>query len=54
MRAFRNLAEYREKLQPEVVRGLTKVATELLWTCLTYNLQQWIRLNKLRATPAAT
>ncbi len=36
------------------VRGLTKVGTELLWACLTYNLQQWIRLNKLRATPAAT
>jgi len=26
------------------VRGLAKVATELLWTCFTYNLQQWIRL----------
>lgn len=32
------------------VRGLAKVSTELLWTCLTYNLQQWIRLRKL--TPA--
>lgn len=25
------------------VRGLAKVATELLWACFTYNLQQWIR-----------
>ena len=35
------------------VRGLVKVQTELLWACLTYNLQQWIRLGKLRASPAA-
>jgi transposase len=35
------------------VRGLRKVGTELLWACLTYNLQHWIRLNKLRAAPAA-
>lgn len=28
------------------VRGLVKVGTELLWACLTYNLQQWIRLRK--------
>ena len=28
------------------VRGLEKVGTELLWACLTYNLQQWIRLSK--------
>ena len=36
------------------VRGLVKVQTELLWACLTYNLQHWIRLNKLRAAPAAS
>src|SRR5712664_2331585 len=36
------------------VRGLRKVGTELLWACLTYNLQQWIRLTKLRAIPAVT
>ena len=36
------------------VRGLVKVQTELLWACLTYNLQQWIRLSKLRASPAAS
>jgi hypothetical protein len=36
------------------VRGLLKVQTELLWACLTYNLQHWARLNKLRATPAAS
>ena len=36
------------------VRGLVKVQTELLWACLTYNLQHWVRLSKIRATPAAT
>jgi hypothetical protein len=25
---------------------LVKVGTELLWACLTYNLQQWIRLRR--------
>jgi transposase len=34
------------------VRGMLKVASELLWACLTYNLQQWIRLNKLQEVPA--
>ena len=33
------------------VRGKIKVRAEALWACLTYNLQQWIRLSKL---PAAT
>jgi transposase len=28
------------------VRGLAKVGTEFLWACLTYNLQQWIRLER--------
>jgi hypothetical protein len=28
------------------VRGLAKVGTEFLWACLTYNLQQWIRLRR--------
>ncbi|MCI0618212.1 IS1182 family transposase [bacterium] len=28
------------------VRGLKKVLTELLWVCLTYNIQQWIRLRR--------
>ena len=36
------------------VRGLVKAQTELLWACLTYNLQHWARLNKLRAAPAAS
>jgi hypothetical protein len=36
------------------VRGLVKVQTELLWACLTYNLQHWIRLNRLRTVPAAS
>lgn len=26
------------------LRGLGKVAREALWACLTYNIQQWIRL----------
>jgi transposase len=36
------------------VRGRIKVQMEMLWACLTYNLQHWIRLSKIRATPAAT
>src|ERR1700692_1749446 len=36
------------------VRGLKKVQTEMLWACLTYNLQFWIRLSKLRTTTAIT
>jgi transposase len=35
------------------VRGLRKVGIELLWACLTYNLQQWIRLRKPAAAPIA-
>src|ERR1022692_524708 len=34
------------------VRGLKKVQMEMLWACFTYNLQHWIRLNKLNTTPA--
>ena len=26
------------------VRGLSKVRCEALWVCLTYNIQQWMRL----------
>ena len=33
------------------VRGLKKVQMEMLWACLTYNLQHWIRLKKLNTTP---
>lgn len=36
------------------VRGLTKVLSEMLWACFTYNLQQWIRLSKPLAIPAAS
>lgn len=36
------------------VRGLAKVQSEMLWACLTYNLQHWIRLRKLQAAPAAS
>jgi hypothetical protein len=35
------------------LRGLAKVQTEMLWACLTYNFQQWIRLRKLQAALAA-
>jgi transposase len=35
------------------VRGLAKVGTELLWACLTYNLQHWIRLRKLAPATAS-
>jgi transposase len=35
------------------VRGLTKVGAELLWACLTYNMQQWIRLGRLQAVLAS-
>jgi hypothetical protein len=34
------------------VGGLVKVQMEMLWACLTYNLQHWIRLRKLRPAPA--
>ena len=36
------------------LRGLAKVSCEALWACLTYNIQQWIRLcwlPKLAITP---
>jgi hypothetical protein len=36
------------------VRGLKKVQMEMLWACLTYNLQHWIRLKKLNTTAAVT
>ena len=36
------------------VRGLKKVQMEMLWACLTYNLQHWIRLSELRTTTAIT
>jgi transposase len=35
------------------VRGLVKTQTELLWACLTYNLQHWIRLRKLQTVPVS-
>lgn len=34
------------------VRGLVKVQMEMLWACLTYNLQQWIRSRKPLAAAA--
>jgi transposase len=35
------------------VRGAIKVRAEALWACLTYNLQQWIRLKRLRPAIAS-
>ena len=35
------------------VRGLIKVQMEMLWACLTYNLQHWIRLKHLSNAPAS-
>ncbi|MBV8095649.1 MAG: IS1182 family transposase [Acetobacteraceae bacterium] len=34
------------------VRGLAKVRCEVLWACLTYNIQQWFRL-RWKVRPAA-
>lgn len=34
------------------VRGLVKVKMELLWACLTYNLQTWIRCRKQKSLSA--
>ena len=34
------------------VRGLVQVQMEMLWVCLTYNRQHWIRLRKLRPATA--
>jgi hypothetical protein len=35
------------------LRGLKKVRCEALWACLTYNIQQWVRLRwKARLAPA--
>jgi len=34
------------------VRGLQKVRCEVLWACLTYNIQQWLRL-RWKARPIA-
>lgn len=34
------------------VRGLVKVQMEMLWACLTYNLQHWIRLKALSSAAA--
>jgi transposase len=35
------------------VRGLVKVQMEMLWACLTHNLQHWIRLRLLQGEPAS-
>jgi transposase len=39
-------------LRPFHVRGVVKVQMEMLWACLTCNLQHWIRLRKPLPTPA--
>ncbi len=35
------------------VPGKIKARAQALWACLTYNLQQWIRLRKITALPVA-
>ena len=35
------------------VRGLLKVQMEMLWACLTYNLQHWMRLRKVETATAS-
>jgi hypothetical protein len=40
-------------LRPFQVRGLVQVQREMLWGCLTYNLQPWIRLRKPLPTAAS-
>jgi hypothetical protein len=39
-------------LRPFHVSGLVKVQREMLWACLTYNRQPWIRLRKPLPLPA--
>jgi IS5 family transposase len=34
-------------------RGLLKVQMEMLWACLTYNLQHWMRLRKVEPATAS-
>jgi transposase len=42
-------------LRQFAVRGLRKVRCEVLWACLTYNIQQWFRLRwKVRLQPAGS
>ncbi|HWJ18766.1 MAG TPA: IS1182 family transposase [Geobacterales bacterium] len=36
------------------VRGMAKAGSELLWACLTYNIQQWVRLVWLRRPVAVS
>lgn len=36
------------------LRGLIKVRMEAVWACLTYNIQQWIRLRWRRQAALAT
>jgi hypothetical protein len=36
------------------LRGLIKASMEALWACLTYNIQQWIRLRGRKQLALAT
>jgi transposase len=42
------------RLRQFSVRGLEKVQIEALWVCMTYNIQQWIRLRRLQGVTPAT
>jgi hypothetical protein len=35
------------------VRGMPKVTTQLLWACVTCNVQHWMRLGKPQKEPAS-
>lgn len=50
---FRNLwIKAKLGLRQFHVRGLEKVRCEMLWACLTHNLQHWIRLRRQKAALA--
>jgi hypothetical protein len=52
---FRNLwVKAKIGLRQFCVRGLPKARCEVLWACLSYNIQQWFRLRwKVRLDPAS-
>jgi hypothetical protein len=42
------------RLRQFYVRDPAKAQMEMVWACLTYNLQYWIALSKLHPTTADT
>ena len=52
---FRNLwIKAKLGLRQFHVRGLEKVRCEVLWACLTHNLQHWIRLRRQKTAVLVT